>query len=75
MTIGDRVRLKRLEKGMTQNELALKLGYKSKTSVAHIENGRDKHDRRHYEETNSMGPKTAQVIADAVEEIIKSVKG
>ena len=41
MTIGDRVRLKRLEKGMTQNELALKLGYKSKTSVAHIENGRD----------------------------------
>lgn len=40
----------------------------------YIENARDKHDRRHYEETNSMGPKTAQVIADAVEEIIKSIK-
>ncbi len=39
----------------------------------YIENGRDKHDRRHYEETNSMGPNTAQVIADAVEEIIKSI--
>ena len=40
----------------------------------YIENGRDKHDRRHYEETNSMGPKTAQVIADAVEDIIKAIK-
>ncbi len=39
----------------------------------YIENGRDKHDRRHYEETNSMGPKTAQVIADAVEDIINAV--
>ncbi len=39
----------------------------------YIENGRDKHDRRHYEETNSMGPRTAQVIADAVEEIIKTI--
>lgn len=40
----------------------------------YIENGRDRHDRRHYEETNSMGPKTAQVIADAVEEIINAIK-
>ena len=40
----------------------------------YIENGRDMHDRRHYEETNSMGPKTAQVIADTVEEIVKAVK-
>lgn len=39
----------------------------------YIENGRDKHDRRHYEETNSMGPKTAQVIADAVQEIINEI--
>lgn len=41
MTIGERVKEKRIEKGMTQLELAKKLGYKSKTSVAHIENGRD----------------------------------
>jgi repressor LexA len=41
MTIGDRVRLKRIEKGLTQTELAEKLGYKSKSSVAHIEKGRD----------------------------------
>jgi repressor LexA len=31
----------RKEKGMTQEELATKLGYKSKSSVTHIENGRD----------------------------------
>ena len=41
MTIGDRVKKCRIEKGLTQNELAAKLGYKSKSSVAHIENGRD----------------------------------
>ena len=41
MTIGDRVKLLREKKGMTQLELAEKLGYKSKSSVAHIENGRD----------------------------------
>ena len=39
----------------------------------YINNGTDRHNRRHYEETNSMGPKTAQVIADTVEDIIKAV--
>lgn len=41
MSIGDRVKLLREQKGMTQEELATKLGYKSKSSVAHIEKGRD----------------------------------
>ncbi len=41
MNIGDRVRLLREQKGMTQEELATKLGYKSKSSVTHIEKGRD----------------------------------
>lgn len=39
MNIGDRVKQLRIKKGMTQEELANRLGYKSKTSVAHIENG------------------------------------
>ena len=39
--IGERIKKLRKEKGMTQEDLAAKLGYKSKTSVAHIENGRD----------------------------------
>lgn len=41
MNIGDRVKQLRMQKGLTQEELAQKLGYKSKSSVAHIENGRD----------------------------------
>ena len=41
MNIGERVKQLRLKKNMTQEELATKLGYRSKSSVAHIENGRD----------------------------------
>ena len=41
MSIGDRVKELRIKKGLTQLELAEMLGYKSKSSVAHIENGRD----------------------------------
>lgn len=41
MSIGDRVKKLRNQKGLTQSELANLLGYKSKSSVAHIENGRD----------------------------------
>ena len=41
MTIGERVKELRIKKDLTQLELAELLGYKSKSSVAHIENGRD----------------------------------
>lgn len=41
MNIGDRVKLLREKKGITQEELATLLGYKSKSSVTHIEKGRD----------------------------------
>jgi len=37
----DRVKLLREKKGITQAELAAMLGYKSKSSVTHIERGRD----------------------------------
>lgn len=40
----------------------------------YVENGRDKFNRRHYEETNSLGPKTAHIIAKTVEEIVAEVK-
>ena len=36
----------------------------------YFENGHDIHDRRHYEETNSLGPKTAVTIADTVKEML-----
>ncbi|OUP50124.1 helix-turn-helix domain-containing protein [Lachnoclostridium sp. An181] len=37
--IGRRIKLKREELGITQEELAGRLGYKSKTTIAKIENG------------------------------------
>lgn len=33
MTVGERIKQRRLELGLTQEELALKMGYKGKTSV------------------------------------------
>jgi transcriptional regulator with XRE-family HTH domain len=38
MTIGDRIRIKRLELGLSQDDLAIKLGYKSRSSINKIEN-------------------------------------
>ena len=40
----------------------------------YVDNGRDKHNRRHYEETNSMGPKTAEIIANTVTDLINAIK-
>lgn len=39
MTIGERIRLRRTELDMTQQELAEKVGYKSKTAINKIETG------------------------------------
>ena len=39
----------------------------------YVDNGRDKHNRRHYEETNSVGPKTAEVIARVVKDILNDI--
>lgn len=40
----------------------------------YFEDGRDIHERRHYEETNSLGPDTAKIIAGTVSEIISAVE-
>ncbi len=39
----------------------------------YVDDGRDKHNRRHYEETNSVGPKTAEVIAQVVKDILNDI--
>ena len=39
MTIGERIKRRRIELGYTQELLATKLGYKTKGSIAKIENG------------------------------------
>lgn len=41
MTIGERIKMKRLELGYTQEELARKCGYKSRSSINKIELARD----------------------------------
>lgn len=40
LCIGDRVKKRRLELGLSQDELATKMGYQSRTSINKIENGR-----------------------------------
>lgn len=40
MDLGTKVKIRRIELGMSQDELALKMGYKSRTSINKIENGR-----------------------------------
>ena len=37
------------------------------TEVPYLENAHDKHGRNHYEETNSLGPATAETIAELFE--------
>lgn len=39
MTIGEKIKQARIEKGMTQEELGEKLGYKSRSSINKIETG------------------------------------
>ena len=41
MTVGQRIREKRLEKGLTQTDLAIKMGYHGKTAVCMAERGGD----------------------------------
>jgi hypothetical protein len=43
-------------------------------TAPYLENARDKFNRKHYEETNSMGPDTAFTIAENVRSIIEAVK-
>ena len=39
----------------------------------YLEKAFDRHGRRHYEETNSLGPKTAGTVAEAVLEAVRIV--
>ena len=41
MTIGERIKQKRLELNMSQDELGKKVGYKSRSSIQKIENARN----------------------------------
>lgn len=41
MTTGDRIKQRRIELGLTQDELAKKMGYSSKSAVSRTENSGD----------------------------------
>lgn len=56
MTIGNRIRIRREELGLSQEELAHKLGYKSKVSICEIEKGR-----------RQLRQKSIKAIADALQ--------
>lgn len=56
MSIGDRIRARRIELNMTQDELAQKLGYKSRTSINKIELG-----------NHNLTQSKIKAIADALE--------
>ena len=56
MTIGDRIAARRKELGMTQLQLAKKLGYTSKTTISRIETG-----------SNKLKLSKVKAIADALE--------
>ncbi len=44
------------------------------SETPYFENGHDVHGRRHYEETNSLGPETAEKIAQTVAQIMNTVE-
>lgn len=45
MNPGDKIKKRRIELGMSQEELAKKMGYKSRSSINKIENGREVSDK------------------------------
>ena len=56
MTIGDRIKIRREELGLSQEELAQKLGYKSRSSINKIEHN-----------TRQLTQKNIKAIADALD--------
>ena len=41
MNVGERIRNRRIELGMSQTDLAIKMGYKTKSSICEVEKGGD----------------------------------
>lgn len=64
MTIGERIKKRRIELGMTQQELAEKIGYNSKTAISKIEM-----DERDLRQTK------IKPIADALETTVEYIMG
>lgn len=63
MTIGERIRFMRIEKGWTQDELAKKMGYTNRSTIWCIETGRN-------DVTSSTVVKFAEVFGVSPSEIM-----
>ena len=77
MTIGERIRARRKELGLTQEELAIKLGNKSRASVCTVE--KDKEDLtttriRQYAEALETTPALLMGWTEAVEQVSKEIE-
>ncbi len=77
MTVGDRIRNKRIELGMTQEELAARMGYKGKSSVCAAETGGDNVTTtkvKKYAQALGVTPESLMgwEIKDAIDEYIQS---
>jgi len=64
MTIGERIKIRRIELGMTQQELAEKIGYKGKTAISKIES-----DERELRQTK------IRPIAEALNTTVEYIMG
>ena len=64
MTIGERIKLRRVELGMTQQDLAEKIGYKGKTAISKIEAGE-----------RDLRQSKIKPVADALDTTIEYIMG
>ena len=64
MEIGERIKLRRLELGLTQQELAEKIGYHGKTAISKIESGE-----------RALRQTKIRPIADALETTVEYIMG
>lgn len=69
MSIGERIRNKRIELGLTQDELAKKLGYASRSSVNKMENSRDLPLKKVQAMANALGVTPAYLMGWEEKEI------
>lgn len=71
MTVGERIKARREELGWTQQELAERLGKKSKTSVCRIEkNMEDLTNTRLLAYAKALGIPVADLVRDAEEQMV-----
>lgn len=62
LNVGDRVKKRRIEIGLSQEELAIKMGYQSRTSINKIENGRPVTQKIAIRLANALGVSPAYLM-------------